>query len=77
MSASPSVQPRTRPAASAPKEVCHPEWPISRLVGQIKRTIESVGAEVKQATPPVPEEAAESVKEDVQWAKAKAQEARR
>src|ERR1700744_1190869 len=34
-------------------------------------------AEVKQATPPVPEEAAESVKEDVQWAKAKAQEARR
>ncbi len=34
-------------------------------------------SEVRQATPPVPEQATESVKEDVQWAKAKAQEARR
>ena len=33
-------------------------------------------AKVQQATPPVPEEAAESVKEDVQWAKTKAQQAR-
>jgi hypothetical protein len=33
--------------------------------------------QVQQATPPVPEQAAESVKEDVQWAKVKAQEARR
>jgi hypothetical protein len=32
---------------------------------------------VEQATPPVPEEAAESVKEDVQWAKSRAQDARR
>jgi hypothetical protein len=32
---------------------------------------------VKQATPPVPEQATQSVKEDVQWAKAKAQQARR
>jgi Flp pilus assembly protein TadB len=32
---------------------------------------------VQQATPPVPEEATESVKEDVQWAKTKAQQARR
>jgi hypothetical protein len=32
---------------------------------------------VEQATPPVPEEAAESVKEDVQWAKTRAQHARR
>ena len=31
---------------------------------------------VEQATPPVPEEAAESVKEDVQWAKTRAQQAR-
>jgi MFS family permease len=31
---------------------------------------------VQQATPPVPEEATESVKEDVQWAKTKAQRAR-
>ena len=32
---------------------------------------------VQQATPPVPEEAAESVKEDLQWAKTRAQQARR
>jgi MFS family permease len=31
---------------------------------------------VQQATPPIPEEAAESVKEDVQWAKSRAQHAR-
>ena len=31
---------------------------------------------VEQATPPVPEQAAESVKEDVQWAKTRAQQAR-
>jgi len=33
--------------------------------------------EVAQATPPVPEQAAESVKEDVQWAKTRARSARR
>jgi hypothetical protein len=32
---------------------------------------------VQQATPPVPEQASESVKEDVQWAKTSAQAARR
>jgi uncharacterized membrane protein YqjE len=32
---------------------------------------------VKQATPPVPQQATQSVKEDVRWAKAKAQQARR
>ncbi len=31
---------------------------------------------VQEATPPVPEQATESVKEDVQWAKTKAQHAR-
>jgi MFS family permease len=31
---------------------------------------------VQQATPPLPEEATESVKEDVQWAKSRAQHAR-
>src|SRR5207248_9928859 len=31
---------------------------------------------VQQATPPVPEQASESVKEDVQWAKTRAQRAR-
>jgi membrane protein len=34
-------------------------------------------AQVQKATPPVPQQATESVKEDVQWAKAKAQQARR
>ena len=31
---------------------------------------------VQQATPPIPEEAAESVKEDVQWTKTRAQQGR-
>jgi len=34
-------------------------------------------SKVQQATPPVPEEATESVKEDVQWAKTRAQAARK
>jgi hypothetical protein len=34
-------------------------------------------SQIEQATPPVPEQATESVKEDVRWAKAKAQQARR
>jgi hypothetical protein len=34
-------------------------------------------SQVQQATPPVPQQATESVKEDVQWAKAKAKQARR
>ncbi|MBV9001858.1 MAG: phage holin family protein [Solirubrobacterales bacterium] len=33
-------------------------------------------SKVQQATPPVPEQATESVKEDVQWAKSRAQNAR-
>jgi hypothetical protein len=33
-------------------------------------------SKVQQATPPVPEQAAESVKEDVQWAKTRAQAGR-
>jgi uncharacterized membrane protein len=33
-------------------------------------------AKVEQATPPVPEQATESVKEDVQWAKSRAQAGR-
>ena len=34
-------------------------------------------SQVQKATPPVPQQATESVKEDVLWAKAKAQQARR
>jgi uncharacterized membrane protein YqjE len=33
-------------------------------------------SEVKRATPPVPEQASESVKEDVQWAKTRVKQAR-
>jgi hypothetical protein len=33
-------------------------------------------AKVKQAVPPVPEQATESVKEDVRWTKTKAQQGR-
>ena len=33
-------------------------------------------SKVKQATPPVPEQTTESVKEDVQWAKTRAQAGR-
>jgi hypothetical protein len=33
-------------------------------------------SKVAQATPPVPEQATESVKEDVQWAKTRAQSGR-
>ena len=34
-------------------------------------------AQVKQATPPVPEQAVETTKEDARWVKTKAQSARR
>lgn len=34
-------------------------------------------SKIEQATPPVPEQATESVKEDVQWAKTRAQAARK
>ena len=34
-------------------------------------------SKVAQATPPVPEQATESVKEDVQWARTRAQQGRR
>ena len=34
-------------------------------------------SQIKQATPPVPQQASESVKEDVQWTRNRAQEARK
>jgi MFS family permease len=50
---------------------------IAVVLGAIAGILALQGkAKVKQATPPVPEEATESVKEDVQWAKTKAQQAR-
>ncbi len=57
-------------------------WLAALIVAVVFAAIAGVLAlqgktKVQQATPPVPEEATESVKEDVQWAKTKAQQARR
>src|SRR5689334_3790229 len=50
---------------------------IAVVLGAIAGILAMQGkSKVQQATPPVPEEATESVKEDVQWAKTKAQQAR-
>jgi len=50
---------------------------IAVVLGAIAGILALQGkSKVQQATPPVPEEATESVKEDVQWAKTKAQQAR-
>jgi hypothetical protein len=50
---------------------------VTVLLGAIAGALALHGKnEVQQATPPVPEQATESVKEDVQWAKNRAQAAR-
>ena len=50
---------------------------IAVVLGAIAGVLALQGKnKVQQATPPVPEEATESVKEDVQWAKTRAQQAR-
>jgi nitrate/nitrite transporter NarK len=56
-------------------------WLAALIVAVVLAAIAGVLAlqgksKVQQATPPVPEQATESVKEDVQWAKTKAQQAR-
>ncbi len=56
-------------------------WLAALIVAAVFAAIAGVLAmqgktKVQQATPPVPEEATESVKEDVQWAKTRAQQAR-
>jgi hypothetical protein len=56
-------------------------WLAALIVTAVLAAIAGVMAlqgksKVQQATPPVPEQAAESVKEDVQWAKTRAQAAR-
>jgi hypothetical protein len=56
-------------------------WLSALIVAVVLAAIAGVLAlqgktKVQQATPPVPEQATESVKEDVQWAKTKAQQAR-
>src|SRR5690349_1666206 len=57
-------------------------WLAALIIAVVLAAIAGVLAlqgktKVQQATPPVPEEATESVKEDVQWAKTRAQQARR
>jgi uncharacterized membrane protein YqjE len=56
-------------------------WIAALIVGVVLAAIAGVlalrgKAEVKQATPPVPQEAVDSTKEDVRWVKSKAQSAR-
>ena len=57
-------------------------WLAALIVTVVLAAIAGVMAlqgktKVQQATPPVPEQATESVKEDVQWAKTRAQAARK
>ena len=59
-----------------------PNWAAALIVAAVYAAIAGVLAlqgrnKVKEATPPVPEQAVDSVKEDVQWAKTRTQSARR
>jgi uncharacterized membrane protein YqjE len=59
-----------------------PNWAAALVVTAVYAVIAGVLAlqgrnKVKEATPPVPEQAVESVKEDVQWAKTQTQSGRR
>ncbi|MBV8221034.1 MAG: phage holin family protein [Solirubrobacterales bacterium] len=50
---------------------------VAAVLGAVAGILALQGkSKVSQATPPVPEQATESVKEDVQWAKTRAQSAR-
>ncbi|MBV9334961.1 MAG: phage holin family protein [Solirubrobacterales bacterium] len=50
---------------------------VALVLGAIAGVLALQGKnKVQQATPPVPEQATESVKEDVEWAKTRAQQAR-
>ena len=58
------------------------DWLAALIVGLVYAAIAGVLAltgrkEVQQATPPVPEQTVETVKEDVQWAKTQTPSARR
>jgi nitrate/nitrite transporter NarK len=59
-----------------------PNWAAALVVTAVYAAIAGVLAlqgrnKVKEATPPVPEQAVESVKEDAQWAKTQMQSGRR
>jgi hypothetical protein len=50
---------------------------VTAVLGAVAGVLALMGkTKVQQATPPVPEQATDSVKEDVQWAKTRAQGAR-
>lgn len=56
-------------------------WLAALIVAAVLAAVAGILAlqgkhKVEQATPPIPEQAAESVKEDVQWAKTRAQQGR-
>ena len=59
-----------------------PAWVAALLVTLVYAAIAGVLAlrgkkQVKEATPPVPEQAVDTTKEDVRWVKTRAQSARR
>ena len=59
-----------------------PNWLAALIVGLVLAAIAGILAlqgrnKIQEAVPPVPEQAADSVKEDVQWAKSRTQSARR
>jgi uncharacterized membrane protein YqjE len=69
-------------AAIAALDTAMPTWLAALIVGVVWLAVAGVLAlqgknKVQEATPPVPEQTTESVKEDVQWAKTRAQSARR
>jgi uncharacterized membrane protein YqjE len=69
-------------ALIAALDAAMPLWLAALIAGLLWMAVAGVLAQqgrnkVQEATPPVPEQATESVKEDVQWAKTRAQSARR
>jgi uncharacterized membrane protein YqjE len=59
-----------------------PNWAAALIVAAVYAVVAGVLAlqgrnKLKEATPPVPEQAVDSVKEDVQWAKTRTQSARK
>jgi len=69
-------------AAIAALATAMPTWLAALIVAVVWAAIAGVAAligkkQVEQALPPVPQDSVESVKEDVQWTKTRAQEGRR
>jgi MFS family permease len=69
-------------AAVAALSLAMATWLAALIVGVVLAAAAAIVAltgkkKVEQAMPPVPERSVESVKEDVQWTKTRAQEARR